>query len=67
MRTGKSKCSSSLNSWTTDLLVYINSICSNLSNFNNFKLFADDTSFSVVKDASETFENVTSDLPVTSE
>ena len=67
MRTGKSKCSSSLNSWATDLLVYINSICSNLSNFNNFKLFADDTSFSVVKDASETFENVTSDLPVTSE
>ena len=41
-------------------MVYVNGNCSNLSNFNNFKLFADDTPlFSAVNDASETFENLT--------
>ena len=59
MGSGKSRCPSNSNSWSTVSLVYINSICSNLSNFTKFKLFADGTSlFSVVNDANETFENL---------
>ena len=60
MASGKSKCSSGLNSWTTTFLVKINGICSHLSNFINFKLFADITSFfsPVVNDASEILENL---------